>query len=959
MPKFFILLFSIVCSIGAVAQKNMITPKTQAGLRFTENKGQWETNILYKVKMSGGNIFLENNKLTYFIYDHEKLKTFHLGGIGKYNGDASVKGHMYQMEFVGCNRSSKISSTDPLPYYENYFIGNDQNKWRSGVNNYKRVVYSNVYKNIDFEFLTNEKQLKYNFIVNPGADHTSIQLNYKGASSLQLSNGNLIIETSIGSVIEEKPVALQIINSQTIQIPCVYKLSNDVVSFELGSYNKAYPLIIDPILVFSAQSGSSADNFGMTATYDSQGNFYTGGLVFDLGYPTTPGAYSSVFNGPTAIGNTDMVISKFNSTGTALIYSTYLGGSQTEVVSSLIVNSSNELYLYGATSSSNFPTLMSSYDNTYNGGNYLTFNFNGTTFNNGTDIIVAKFNSAGTNLLASTYIGGSDNDGVNHVNAVTTYTTWYGQACPVLISTLINLQEYRSDSLQYNYCDQHRGEIQLDKQGNVYVASTTRSSNFPTVNAFDNTLNGKQDAVVFKLNPSLSNLMWSSYLGGSGNDAGYSLIVTDSLHTYATGGTFSTDFPTTPGCYNTTYNGGKADGYIVKINAAGNAILKSTYIGTSNYDQSFFVQKDKLNNIYVFGQSEGNMPVVGAVYSNPNSHQFISQFDNQLTNLNRSTVIGSGQFSVDISPSAFAVDLCGNIYLSGWGGSLTNTLQLNNMPTTFGAISTFPPNGFDFYFMELSTNMSSLVYGTYFGGSCSNEHVDGGTSRFDQTGKLYQTICAGCGGNDDFPVPNGKWPCGIISPCPPGPNLSMNCNTGLVKLDFLPNMCSAAILNTLSANACPPVTSTFTNTSMNASNYYWVFSPGNYTTASLNPTQTFSVAGNYTVTLVVTNSLSCNGTDSTSIYFSIPSCTQLMPVNKSENKLDVYPNPTKGLFSVSLNNFSNDSEIEVYNTLGELIQSKKINTNITVIDLSRMANGLYYLKIKNSGIKEVTKLIKE
>jgi hypothetical protein len=367
--------------------------------------------------------------------------------------------------------------------------------------------------------------------------------------------------------------------------------------------------VIDPLLVFAAQSGSLADNFGMTATYDNNGNFYAGGTAYGQGYPTTTGAYSSNFVGLNN-GTTDVVITKYNPFGTLLIYSTYIGGTSTEVVSSLVVDNNNNLCFYGTTGSSNFPITSGAWDATFGGGPNLTFYYNGTFFAGGTDIYIGKFNSNGTALLACTYLGGSNNDGVNHVNHLTTVNTTSG---PIL--------EYTIDSLQYNYGDQYRGEIQVDNLNNIYITSVTRSSDFPTVSAFDGSLGGKQDAIVAKFNSSLAMLIYSTYLGGSSNEAGNSLIVMNPFEAYVTGGTCSNDFPVTGTAYSPTYNGGKADGFISKLSFNGFGMLASTYIGTSDYDQCYFVQSDKQGNIYVYGQSMGNMPVVnsGTVvpYSNP------------------------------------------------------------------------------------------------------------------------------------------------------------------------------------------------------------------------------------------------------------------------------------------------------------------------------------------------------
>lgn len=864
-----ILIFLLLTSFltgRAQKKKLLITPSARPGLRFTENKGQWESNIDFMVRMNNGNMFIEKNKITYFLFDYQKFRTFHTGGAGLY-GD-KIPAHAYEVIFENCRQDLKPLHTDALNYYENFYIGDNKEKWKSNVISYKRVVYPELYPSVDLEFVTNDRQLKYNFHVKPGGDYHSIQLKYNGTNGIHVKDGKLLVETSIGTVVEEQPFAFQTVNSQTIQIPCKYKVSGETLSFDIsGPYDRNLPLVIDPLLVFAAQSGSTADNFGMTATYDAQGNLYTGGTIFNVGYPVTVGAYSNVFNGPPAYGNTDVVITKYNSNGTGLLFSTYLGGSGSEVVGSLIVNASNQLYLYGATGSANFPTTTGAFDNTFNGGSYLFFTFNGTKFNSGTDIYVTCFNAAGSSLLASTYVGGSANDGVNHVNAVVSYTALFTETCPTPTVLNIPLTEHRADSLQYNYGDQYRGEIQLDKQGNVYIASSTRSSNFPAINGFDNTLDGQQDAVVFKFNPGLSSLVWSNFLGGSGNDAGYSLIVTDSMFTYVTGGTWSTDFPVQTGCYSTSYNGGKADGYVAKINPQGNAILKATYLGTNSYDQSYFVQKDNNSNIYVYGQSLGNMPVIGPVYSNPNSHQFITQFNNQLTQVNRSTVIGSGQSTLDISPSAFSVDNCGNIYISGWGGNITDTFNLSGMPTSTNALYPTPPNGRDFYLMTLSPGLSSFLYGTYFGGNCSEEHVDGGTSRFDPKGKIYQSVCAGCGGNDDFPVSPGAWPCGYITACPPGPNLNANCNNGVFKIDFQLNVAVANILtNTLSG--CVPVTVSFTN-AIPSPTFMWYSGAGQTNSVNPNPSFTYTNPGTYTISLVVIDPATCNVKDSTSTIINV------------------------------------------------------------------------------------------
>jgi gliding motility-associated-like protein len=574
-----------------------------------------------------------------------------------------------------------------------------------------------------------------------------------------------------------------------------------------------------------------------------------------LGYPTTNGAYSNTFGGPS--GGTDVVVTKYNATGTNLLYSTYLGGNQTEIISSMIVDLSNNLCIYGATGSSNFPTTTNAYDPTFNGGVFLSFIYNGTSYANGTDIYVSKFNTNGTALLASTFIGGNGNDGVNHVNH-TSYLGNFGSG-PVY--------EYLTDSLQYNYGDQYRGEIQVDVANNIYIASSTRSSNFPIVNGFDNTLGGKQDAVVIKFNTNLTQLLYSTYLGGNKNESGNSLVVNNAMEVFVTGGTCSNDFPITSAAHSTVYNGGKADGYITHINAAGNGIMHSTYVGTFDYDQSYFVQLDKYNNVFVYGQSLGTMPIVNSgtivPFSVIGTHQFVSRYSPTLSNRTISMVFGHFLNAIDISPCAFAVDKCNNLYLSGWGGNILGGPAMSNMPLFQPTQSS--TDGYDFYFMGLDSNFV-LKYGSYFGGAQSQEHVDGGTSRFDARGKIYQSACAGCMGHDDWPVTNGAWP-----NTPGNQNHSTNCNNGVVKLDFQLQI-TVSTINTGSLTGCVPYAVTFTNTTASSNpnaTYKWYMGNGVTFTNVLTPSTTYTAPGVYTVALVTNDNLTCNKRDSTITYVTV------------------------------------------------------------------------------------------
>ena len=567
------------------------------GIRYIENKGQWSEPFLFKADIGIGALFVEQTSFTYNLYNADEFQSNH------FNNSTIVKPikfHAFRINFLNA-LPAKIEAKDTYPEYYNYILGKDKNKWKGKVKAFHLIEYQNLYKNIDLHLYSQGNFLKYDVILKPNSSIQDVKLSYEGTDNLKITeSGNLIIKTSVGDIVEHKPYAYQEINNIKNEIACEFVLMNNTVTFKLtGKYNKNIPLIIDPVLVFSSFSGSNANNFGMTATYGYDGSLFSGGTAFSIGYPTTLGAFDPSFNGTPAGGITDGVITRYDSTGTNLTYSTYIGGIQTETVHSLIANTNNELFLYGATSSFDFPTLSNSYDTSFAGGTSVYYASTGSNFINGTDIYISKLSADGTTLLGSTYLGGSQNDGIN-----STYSNNY-------------------DSLMYNYGDLFRGEVMLDESGNCYLTSSTKSPDFPIVNGFDNTFEGNQDAIVIKLNSDLSSVYWSTFIGGSNVDAGFSIKIDSANYVYVCGGTASNDFPTTPGTINTNYLGGKADGYIVKIDTNGTQLLASTIVGTNDYDQCYFLEIDRFGSIYTVGQTRGVFPIINAPYSNINSSNFI------------------------------------------------------------------------------------------------------------------------------------------------------------------------------------------------------------------------------------------------------------------------------------------------------------------------------------------------
>ncbi|HNI44520.1 MAG TPA: hypothetical protein PK230_07480, partial [Chitinophagales bacterium] len=647
-------------------------------LYFEENKGQWHDNVQYRLTLPAARLFLEKNRFTYLLVDSEALEEARHCHTESNCIDRRFGVHAFRMNFLGALPTTRLTSSCPSATYNNYFIGNNPQHWAGNVQLFAEVRYHNLYQGIDMRVSGSDLSPKYDLIVKPQASPQLIQLQYEGAQVSLQANGDLMITTSIQKIIEKAPIAYQYIDQQMVQVPCRFVVQNNTVSFQFPkAYNPKYELIIDPTLIFASFTGSFADNWGFTATYDSAGNLYAGGIVFDIGYPTTTGAFDASFNGPSGIFEIgmDISIAKFSSNGSNLLYSTYLGGSNSsEFPHSLIVDPVNsELIMLGTTGSSNYPIKTGCFDTSFNGG--TSTDVDGyVNLEDGCDIVLTRFSANGSTLVGSTFLGGTKNDGLNQSN------------------------------LRINYADDSRGEVFLDSSGNIYVATCTRSNNMPiTPSAAQSTLSGDQEAYVAKFNSDLTTLLAATYLGGSEDDAAYSIKIDGSGKVFVCGGTHSSNFPTTAGTYDNSYNGGISDGFIARYNNTLTSMERATLLGTNEYDQSYFLDLDDEDFVLTVGQTEGDYPISPNVYSNANSGLYIQKFNNDLTNSIWSTTIGNGNGHPNITPSAFLVDICNRIYVSGWGGAVNSTVQGSTtlgMPTTSDAFQA-STDGSDFYLMVL------------------------------------------------------------------------------------------------------------------------------------------------------------------------------------------------------------------------------------------------------------------
>lgn len=851
MKHVFFLSFFFLFAISGYSKKKELS---NTRYQFIANKGQFHENVSFRVDIPNGLLFLENNTFTYHFYDGQLLEELHHGHYKGNTTDLAMRYHAYKVKFENANPNPVIHAQKKASNFYNFYLSNDPSKWASKVPAYGEITYQNLYPGINLKMYKHDYDgLKYDLIVAPHTSAEQVEISYNGVDSIYLKNGKLYVITSLNENWEEKPEAWQIKNGTKQKVACKYRLEGNTLSYYFpNGYDHELELIIDPILIFSSYSGSTSNNFGYTATYDKFGFLYSGSSTFGPGYPPTVGAYETQFKAPTSGTATDMAITKWDTSGTSLIYSTYLGGLSDEVPHSLIVNEYSELYVMGTTGSIDFPTTKESFDTSFNIHSPVipvTIGGAGVNYANGVDITVSKFDSSGSNLLASTFLGGTNTDGLNTGNT------------------------------KFNYADEFRGEIDLDKNGKVYVVSCTKSNDNPITSiGFQTTKlqpnSTDLDGIVYKLDQHLHTLEWTNYLGGINDDAAFSIAIDLNNDIYVSGGTESSDFPISNLGYDTSLNG-DIDGFVTHISGNGTRLLASTYYGSLNYDQSYFVELDFENNVHLFGQTAApqGMLIENANYHDSLGGQFIVKFKPALDSIIWSTRFGTGRGVPDISPTAFLVDVCSAIYLSGWGSAVSGSNLTTNGLDTAGSPYQATTDGNDFYIMVLSADANSLQYASFMGGASAAEHVDGGTSRFDRKGKIYQSVCAGCIGLSDFPTyPNpGAWSNtnGIFT----------GCNLAVFKMDFLLPIVIADF--DVPNSGCAPLNFTVDNLSLQQSQTTWLWDFGDGTTSNrFEPNHTYTSPGVYTIKLFVNDAATCNLADSILKTITVLSNTNSVLPNK-------------------------------------------------------------------------------
>jgi len=588
----------------------------------------------------------------------------------------------------------------------NYLVGPRPDQWRTGVPLFGKIMCADVYPGIDLIYYGNQHQLEYDFVVAPGASWRSIRMAFSGAQAVEIDpHGDLKLQTRWGWLRHRRPRVYQQLASGRREISGHYVLYGDrQVGFEIGAYDPAVALVIDPTLVYSSYLGGSATDYGYSVAVDSSGCAYTVGETWSTNFPLLNSRQS------VQAGDTDIFVTKWNAAGTGILYSTYIGGSNRDVPLSIVVDATGNAHITGYTYSANFPITSGALRSTFSGQSKA---------------FVLELNPSGNSLIYSTFLGGSGNDYATGIAVDATgqaYISGYTASIDFPVSSNAFQSSYGGGEFdgffaklnaagsQLVYATYLGGigndtayAVALDPARNVYLTGQTQSSNFPVLQALQTTYN-ESDAFVVKLNAS-SQVLYSTYLGGTGSSTGTGIAADASGNAYVAGYTTAPDFPVTAGAYQSG-NHGSYDAFVAKLSANGSTILNATYFGGSGSESASGIALDSSGDVFVSGSTNSmDLPLqapVQATYSG-GGDAFLAAFNNQLSNLYLSTYYGGAESETG---AGIAVDSSGNAYLIGSSDSGASTLGI---PVTAGAFEISGRGSFDAFLAKFSFSGISLT----------------------------------------------------------------------------------------------------------------------------------------------------------------------------------------------------------------------------------------------------------
>jgi hypothetical protein len=641
-------------------------------LSFEANAGQADAQVKFLARSRGCTLWLTGTEAVLRL--RSAGKEWKKGAKGEVAGhphtptppyshttSAKAASGILRMRLSGSNADASVEGAEPLPGRTNYFIGTDPSRWRAGIKTFAKVRYEEVYPGTDLVYYGTQGQLEYDFVLQPHADPARVQFRLEGAQQVKTdARGDLTLFVGRLPVRQQKPVAYQEVKGVRKEVAASYRLLGGTqIGFRLAAYDRSRPLVIDPIIKYSTYLGGNAADEGQDITVGTDGSAYVTGQTDSSNFLAQNPSQGDK-------GSTDAFVARLNPAGTALLYSTYLGGAGSDTGAGIALGITDEAYVTGTTDSRDFPTTAGAFDTTFNG-----------TADGSPDAFVTKLNNTGNLLVYSTYLGGTASE------------AGFG--------------------------------IAVDAQADAFVTGNTYSTNFPTANAVQNAPGDNDpnvpDAFVTSLNETGSGLLFSTYLGGDGYDEGDAIAVqrwNGPSDAVVTGVTFSTNFPTTA----TRFQGDqpKADAFVTRYNFDGSALDYSTYLGGSENESGLGVvigpTDDKI--LVTGGTTSPNFPLKGQFQGDqPGMDAFVTRLDPDASgaaSLLSSTYLGG---SADDQGTDVAVDLLGQIFVTGWTKSA-------NFPTK-NPVQAALSGPQDAFVTVLNPAGNAAVWSTFLGGSATDQ----------------------------------------------------------------------------------------------------------------------------------------------------------------------------------------------------------------------------------------------
>ena len=894
---------------------------------FIENKGQWDNQVLFAVRIKGLNAWILRDKIVLDFHQSSRRET-----------QTFRKGHVVEMNLVNASTEAYAIPQKQLSGLHNYFIGDNPSAWKSNVRIFEEVVIEEVYPGIAIRYYIEQGYLRYDFILQPGGDPSLIAFQIKGCNAkVERKSNTLIFDTQIGKISQKDLLTYQTNLGKKKSLKSEFQLKGDILRINVEGYNPSASMVIDP-LIFSTFIGGEAFESLYDMKKDSDGNLVVCGTSPGFGFPTTLGAYSETAQ----TGGDDAFISKLSADGSQLIFSTFFGGTSQELCQGLALDNNDDIYIVGTTGSNNLPVTEGSYDETYNTDG----------FSSNSDIFVTKLNSSGTALIYSTYLGDNGMD--------------FGRS------------------------------IAIDPIGNAYIAGSSKSFNFPTTSgAFDVSYNGAgwNNVVVSKLNASGSDLIYSTYVGGSSGDDATKIALGPDGSAFVTGTAFSANFPTTPGSIKPVKTGNR-DAFVFRLNPEGSALVYSTFIGGNDLDDGYSLTVDSDNNAYVTGLTiSADYSVTQGVFNSVagnGENVFISKINPSGSQFLFSGLMGGNNRDVGHN---IALSSDNHILLCGETNSANFQVTSNAHMSTLQGIH-------DTFVAKISLDGSNLIYSSYFGGtSYETAHV----ILNDGSDKL---IIAGVTGGGNFPTTMGAFDNSFNSGNDPFiSKISLNCQPVGLNATTNSPVCAGQdlILSGLPSGMV---------------SYSWS-GPGKYFNTNQNATinnVSTDYNGQYTFTAIDSDGcegtislsvevveinpniiqdgpnltalqqgaqyqwLNCSdafsaitdaqgqdlpnpGSGSFAVEITLQGCvdtsdcliiTDLLEL--SNNDLLIYPNPAKNW--IGLKNLQGNTQLTIFDIHGRLCKNTSIEADSFILDISELNPGMYLIQLETSRIQQVYPLIK-